>query len=263
LTDFHIELSWITRPIRKVSAQNCRLLRIKRVTVRLINDFGWRRTSVISRLKSDQKTSISGSRQPGVFGVAWGMINPLLRWILPAYGVPILLLVSGIVSAAIFAFQIILWGATRQQSFFHEASRWSCASVAPLISAYFAHWLLAISYSILRWMFAHPGPGNQNRYLNYAEDSTNKECKALVFAAPKERGDNPPLQPWRPGNPTKVWDGIVQFERIGFVLAGGGAKGVYQAGAMKAIYESLTSRNAQSSVCSVAGTSIGSWNALF
>jgi len=51
--------------------------------------------------------------------------------------------------------------------------------------------------------------------------------------------------------------------RIGLILAGGGAKGAYQAGAMKAIYEFLEENNALDKVRMVAGTSIGSWNAMF
>jgi NTE family protein len=51
--------------------------------------------------------------------------------------------------------------------------------------------------------------------------------------------------------------------RIGIVLAGGGAKGAYQAGAMKAIYEFLDSRSALGNVKVISGTSVGSWNAMF
>ncbi len=51
--------------------------------------------------------------------------------------------------------------------------------------------------------------------------------------------------------------------KIGIILAGGGAKGSYQAGAMKAIYEYLEENNLLSQVRMIAGTSIGSWNALF
>jgi len=50
---------------------------------------------------------------------------------------------------------------------------------------------------------------------------------------------------------------------IGIVLAGGGAKGAFQAGAMKAIYRYLNGNNALGKVKVIAGTSIGSWNALF
>ena len=51
--------------------------------------------------------------------------------------------------------------------------------------------------------------------------------------------------------------------KIGIILAGGGAKGVYQAGAMRAIYEYLERGKLLGQVTMIAGTSIGSWNALF
>ena len=54
-----------------------------------------------------------------------------------------------------------------------------------------------------------------------------------------------------------------RFERIGIVLAGGGAKGAYQAGAMRAIHEFLEENNALDRVCMISGTSIGSWNSMF
>ncbi len=62
-----------------------------------------------------------------------------------------------------------------------------------------------------------------------------------------------------PGPGTRLDD----VERIGIILAGGGAKGAYQAGAMKAIYEFLEHHNALHKVKMIAGTSIGSWNAMF
>jgi predicted acylesterase/phospholipase RssA len=67
------------------------------------------------------------------------------------------------------------------------------------------------------------------------------------------------LTPPEPGKGTR----LDKFERIGIVLAGGGAKGAYQAGAMRAIYEFLEENNALHKVCMVSGTSIGSWNAMF
>lgn len=54
-----------------------------------------------------------------------------------------------------------------------------------------------------------------------------------------------------------------QYERIGIILAGGGAKGAYQAGAMQAIYEFLQENHALHKVRMIAGTSIGSWNSMF
>ncbi len=52
-------------------------------------------------------------------------------------------------------------------------------------------------------------------------------------------------------------------ERIGIVLGGGGARGAYQAGALKAIHEFLCDYNALHKVKVVAGSSIGAWNAMF
>ena len=77
---------------------------------------------------------------------------------------------------------------------------------------------------------------------------------------------HPPIPPL-PGssgviNEFKKRNGIDDL-RIGLILAGGGAKGAYQAGAMKAIHEFLEANNALSSVRMIAGTSIGSWNAMF
>jgi NTE family protein len=58
-------------------------------------------------------------------------------------------------------------------------------------------------------------------------------------------------------------DPFKNISRIGIVLAGGGAKGAYQAGAMKAIYRFLAQHAALEKVRVISSTSIGSWNALF
>ena len=50
---------------------------------------------------------------------------------------------------------------------------------------------------------------------------------------------------------------------IGIILPGGGARGVYQAGALKAIYDFLREYNALAKVRVVVGTSTGAWNAMF
>jgi predicted acylesterase/phospholipase RssA len=54
-----------------------------------------------------------------------------------------------------------------------------------------------------------------------------------------------------------------RYQRIGIILAGGGAKGAYQAGSLTAIYEFLSAQRALNKVKMIASTSIGSWNALF
>jgi predicted acylesterase/phospholipase RssA len=56
---------------------------------------------------------------------------------------------------------------------------------------------------------------------------------------------------------------LKKFNRIGIILAGGGAKGAYQAGAMKAIYEFLAANDCLHKVRMISGTSIGSWNSMF
>jgi predicted acylesterase/phospholipase RssA len=56
---------------------------------------------------------------------------------------------------------------------------------------------------------------------------------------------------------------LEKFTRIGIILAGGGAKGAYQAGALRAIHQFLRKYEALDKVKMIAGTSIGSWNALF
>ncbi len=51
--------------------------------------------------------------------------------------------------------------------------------------------------------------------------------------------------------------------RIGIVLSGGGARGVYQAGALLALWDFLEREGAHRYVRAVAATSIGAWNAMF
>jgi NTE family protein len=72
-----------------------------------------------------------------------------------------------------------------------------------------------------------------------------------------------PGTPVRPGAATGTAGPFANTQRIGLVLAGGGAKGAYQAGAMQAIYRFLEQHNALHKVSVISATSIGSWNALF
>src|SRR2546421_5960394 len=64
-------------------------------------------------------------------------------------------------------------------------------------------------------------------------------------------------------NGTAEANPLAKYERIGIILAGGGAKGAYQAGAMQAIHEFLQANHALHKVRMIAGTSIGSWNSMF
>jgi predicted acylesterase/phospholipase RssA len=57
--------------------------------------------------------------------------------------------------------------------------------------------------------------------------------------------------------------GLAAYHSLGIILAGGGAKGAYQAGALKAIYRFLQQHGALGKVRMIAGTSIGAWNAMF
>jgi predicted acylesterase/phospholipase RssA len=54
-----------------------------------------------------------------------------------------------------------------------------------------------------------------------------------------------------------------RYDRIGIILAGGGAKGAYQAGSLAAIHGFLDQRGALGNVRMVAATSVGAWNACF
>lgn len=57
--------------------------------------------------------------------------------------------------------------------------------------------------------------------------------------------------------------GLGRYSRIGVILAGGGAKGAYQAGALAAIHGFLAEREALGNVRMLAATSVGAWNACF
>lgn len=80
-------------------------------------------------------------------------------------------------------------------------------------------------------------------------------CRKTAFPVSEEQ-----LDPRVPPEPSAA--GPLAGLRIGLVLAGGGAKGVYQAGALKAIHEYLEAQGALGQVRVVSGTSIGSWNSL-
>jgi NTE family protein len=69
--------------------------------------------------------------------------------------------------------------------------------------------------------------------------------------------------PHRPSGVATPDDCFRNVHKIGLVLAGGGAKGAFQAGAMKAIYQFLAEHDALDKLKVISGTSIGSWNALF
>jgi len=83
---------------------------------------------------------------------------------------------------------------------------------------------------------------------------------------PKKAYLHPPASP-EPGS-GDIFDKFMERNKIadlkiGLILAGGGAKGAYQAGAMKGIYEFLEKNNVLDKVRMISGTSIGSWNSMF
>ena len=83
---------------------------------------------------------------------------------------------------------------------------------------------------------------------------------------PKQAYLHPPASP-EPGS-GDIFDKFMERNKItdlkiGLILAGGGAKGAYQAGAMKGIYEFLEKNNVLDKVRMISGTSIGSWNSVF
>jgi len=132
------------------------------------------------------------------------------------------------------------------------------------LSAFASYYVFAGLYAVgTRWFTRTVIRGRAGRT---AAAATRLPAPALTLAAPV-RTAAPPLSPWRPASATaqdpQPWSGEFRFRNIGIVLAGGGAKGIYQAGALKAIHEFLAERGAVDRVVSVASSSIGSWNALF
>jgi predicted acylesterase/phospholipase RssA len=67
----------------------------------------------------------------------------------------------------------------------------------------------------------------------------------------------------RPAEPAPPASPLGRYHRLGIILAGGGAKGAYQAGALDALHQFLAEREALGSVRMIAATSIGAWNACF
>jgi len=194
--------------------------------------------------------------------------------VLSVYGVPVVLLVAGVACALLVLINALLHriGATYDIVATTDLlAKWSIAfSVASLP----AYWLLAAAYGLGVYVigvrpaapvFSPPSLAEQRvptaevLVIEVPADKPHKPPRGRGLRSPGPV--RPPLTPWL--TDSKKWDGRFRFERIGLVLAGGGAKGVYQAGAMKAIHEFLQARGALGSVVSIAGTSIGSWNALF
>lgn len=100
-------------------------------------------------------------------------------------------------------------------------------------------------------------------YSDRAEDTEAADLPPPVESDPNEVA---PPRTNRDGRTRRreyvqILSGARRTHRI--ILAGGGAKGAYQAGALKAIHEFLRDYNALHKVKMIAGTSIGAWNAMF
>ena len=193
--------------------------------------------------------------------------------LLGVYGPPVVLLGAAIVTSVIDLTRVIL----------RQTTTLPIRSLMFALSAFASYYVFALLYALLARAFVRP-VARRSRARAVAGASAPLATVAAPGAAPIAtvaapaaalalrvaaplRSASPPLQPWQPPSATltdpQPWNGEFQFRNIGIVLAGGGAKGIYQAGAMKAIHEFLRERGAVDRVVSIASSSIGSWNALF
>ena len=91
----------------------------------------------------------------------------------------------------------------------------------------------------------------------YADRETAEETAAAPSLEPEpDRANGKRLKEY-----VEFFGGHVQ--NIGIILPGGGARGVYQAGALKGVYDFLREYNALRKVRVIVGTSTGAWNAMF
>lgn len=125
-----------------------------------------------------------------------------------------------------------------------------------LIALNGACWL----YNLLRRGFDYAALGLKMPIRFYAEREIEANTTSPGVSSEQREAESRSTRPRRRE--------YVQFfgnhvERIGVILAGGGARGAYQAGALKAIYEFLRDYNSLTKVRMIAGTSIGAWNAMF
>jgi predicted acylesterase/phospholipase RssA len=133
---------------------------------------------------------------------------------------------------------------------------WSVAMTIPRVLFVIFALLIAILFGSLVW--------NSLYWLTGAAGFRSEPL--VLHAVPLQNTTTLPARANRaPGKKLAEFrnpDGEPEF-RIGIILAGGGAKGVYQAGALQAIWEFLEREGALDCVRMIAGTSIGSWNSMF
>lgn len=111
----------------------------------------------------------------------------------------------------------------------------------------FFHAVIVIALFVLGFIVSY----NLSAIINWLLFKANLKPAAFASGSPVSLAQGPASEIF------------ANVERIGIVLAGGGAKGAFQAGAMKAIYDYLRTHGALDKVKVISGTSIGSWNALF
>ena len=141
---------------------------------------------------------------------------------------------------------------------FGLGARWVTGKLAmALIALNGAGWL----YNILRRMFRYTRLAVQRPIRFYSEREEREEAEAAAPAAPARPPVASGTKRARRREYLQFFDSHVNT--IGIILPGGGARGAYQAGALKAIYEFLQTYNALNKVRMIAGTSIGAWNAMF
>jgi predicted acylesterase/phospholipase RssA len=129
-----------------------------------------------------------------------------------------------------------------------------------------AGWL----YNLLRRFFRRLEMAIMAPIAFYSE-SSQREAESEIQADPKIQNGTSPASMRSPSGKTTRLQRRQEYQqffdshvrRIGIVLSGGGAKGAYQAGALKAIYEFLRAYDALGKVKMITGTSIGAWNAMF
>jgi predicted acylesterase/phospholipase RssA len=179
--------------------------------------------------------------------------------VLGVYGPPLVLLAAGAAFSAYDLGRVIL----------RRADALPIRGLVFALSAFASYYVCAIVYSAWARCFVRPvhRPSRAPASTEVPAGKARAPAPRLAIAAPERAAAGPPLDPWRPASATAAdpqpWTGEFQFRNIGLVLAGGGAKGLYQAAAMKAIHEFLAERGAVDRVVSIASSSIGSWNALF
>lgn len=138
-----------------------------------------------------------------------------------------------------------------------------CTLLRILVAFNGAGWI----YNIMRRFFRYVGVAIAAPLKFYGERSVGETEEVPMdqtptdSPAPTGSSSGSGSKPVRRREYSQFFDSHVHS--IGIILGGGGAKGAYQAGALKAIYEFLQSYNALGKVKMISGTSVGAWNAMF